>query len=160
MMTVKIEAFSRIYFADFKSQFNFISFIDSWLSNSMDGVNLNTLILLPPLAGSFAYCTFVSFLEAVVSVYNIMRRYRLRRRGNADEEPDEEPVAHSRETDRTVQPAPEVPDLELVPRRKCCCACRLPEKKKCCGCCAFGMPLVLSALVVVVLDLAEAFLAL
>lgn len=92
-----------------------------------------------------------------------MRRYRVRRRASADEEADFEPVAHRSETDRPVRAAPEVPELELAPEepedsgKKCCRLCGLPKKKTCC--CAFGLPLALSALVVVMLDLGEAFLA-
>merc|ERR1719210_2001940 len=62
MMNVKIEALSRIYYADVGS------------------FSLNALILLPPLAGSLAYCILVSLLEGCVGVYNVMRRHRLRPR--------------------------------------------------------------------------------
>jgi len=157
MMTVKIAAFNRIYFADFKNQLDFVGLVDSALSGSFPGVSLNTLVLVPPLACSFAYCMFVSLLEACVGAYGAVRRYRLRRRQSAEEDLDES-VAHSREKDRAVQPAPEVDDVESGSESRRCC-CSMPKKTSCC-CCTFGLPLALSALVVVILDLAEAFFAL
>jgi len=139
MMNVKVAALSRIYFMD-----------------SEEGLNLSTVMLVPPVLFSGIYCIVVSVLELNGGAYNVMRAMRratlprrvrkfsegLPKSASSDEDAEEETVAHVRETDRQVQQA---------------AAASAESGRKCC---VFGAPLAISAFVVVGFDVLEAFLSL
>jgi len=151
MINVKVAALSRIYFVD-----------------SAEGLNLSAVMLIPPFIFSGLYCIIVSVVESNGGVYNVMRRSRLRaprlpkrvsrfatelpwQKSSGSEGSDEvedEPVAHVTETDRPVQPALPAPQVS---------ASNEASSKRCC---IFGLPLAISALVVVSTDFIEAFLSL
>mmetsp|Transcript_74945 Transcript_74945/g.189461 ORF Transcript_74945/g.189461 Transcript_74945/m.189461 type:complete len:1880 (+) Transcript_74945:44-5683(+) len=146
MMNVKIQALGQIFAAYSKDQL----------------FELNVLMLMPPFICSMAYCVVAMALERIMGCYGAIRRLRRRPRrsgaafldleagapGVADGAEVEEAEArevHVAERDRAVKPAADPQGA---------------GGESGCRCCLFGMPLAISAVCVLLLDIVEAAVAL
>jgi len=171
-MNLKIEAFTSVY------------------AKYASGSVTHALMLVPPLAGSLAYCILATTVESFLKCTNVMRRRQKHRRHTAarkaarkaaetqnsklapepqlmpagGEAPEVEvgsegseavtpDAPHQRQQDRVVQPT-----ASQIRRTRTDLTDAMQEEAT--GCCRYGIPLAISAILVICLDSYEIFLTL